>query len=78
MATKNTNTKKVSNAERLVSVTIPRDGKKGPVYVSVNNRTYLIQRGKTVTVPHFVAEQIKHQEKMLDVAEAYNDSVTRG
>ena len=36
------------------------------VFVSVNNRTFLIKRGEEVEVPACVAEVLAHQEKMLE------------
>ena len=43
--------------EKLVKVRIPKTKEnQDDVFVSVNNRTWLIQRGKEVEVPECVAE----------------------
>lgn len=54
-------------AEKTVKIKIPRTRKdEEDVFVSVNNRTWLIQRGVEVDVPECVAEVLKHQEDMLE------------
>lgn len=57
--------------EKLVKIKIPRMRKEdGDVFVSVNERTWLIKRGVEVEVPECVAEVLRHQEQMEE--EAYN------
>lgn len=57
--------------EKLVKIRIPRTRKEdGDVFVSVNQRTWLIKRGVEVEVPECVAEVLRHQEQMEE--EAYN------
>lgn len=50
-----------------VFVKLPRVGvEQEDVFVSVNNRTYIIKRGEKVAVPKSVAQVLAHQEKMLE------------
>lgn len=54
---------------KMVKVKIPRvDKKQQPQFVSVNNYTCLIKPGVEVEVPDFVAEVLRHREKMLEQA----------
>lgn len=43
------------------------------VWVSVNGKSYLIQRGVEVKVPYFVAEVLENSNNMLNVAMEYED-----
>ena len=57
--------------EKLVKFRIPRErDNDSDVFVSVNERTWLIKRGVEVEVPVCVAEVLEHQEQMQE--EAYN------
>lgn len=57
--------------EKLVKIRIPRErNNDGDVFVSVNERTWLIKRGVEVEVPECVAEVLRHQEDME--SEAYD------
>lgn len=57
--------------EEMVKIKLPRTTKNdADVFVSVNERTWLIKRGVEVEVPACVAEVLKHQEEMEE--EAYN------
>ena len=50
-------------------IKIPRiDAKQEDVVVRINDRSWLIKRGVNVEVPLCVAEQLRHQEKMLTVS----------
>ena len=63
--------KKAEAKEQMVTIKLPRIGKNdADVFVSVNERTWLIKRGVEVDVPACVAEVLKHQEEMEE--EAYN------
>ena len=54
-------------AEKTVKIKIPRTkADEEDVFVSVNNRTWLIKRGVEVEVPECVAEVLRHQEEMLE------------
>ena len=64
---KETATEKVETAtEKKVKVLIPitRDDE-GDAFVSVNTRTWQIQRGEEVEVPECVAEVLKNQNDAL-------------
>lgn len=53
--------------EKMVKIRIPRiKADQEDVFVSVNNRTWLIKRGVEVAVPECVAEVIRHQEEALE------------
>lgn len=53
--------------EKTVKIKLPRTrSEQEDVFVSVNNRTFLIKRGEEVEVPACVAEVLAHQEKMLE------------
>lgn len=70
---KTTEVKETKAVEKKVKIRIPRTkDEKDDVYVSVNERTWLIQRGVEVEVPECVAEVLLHQEQMLE--EAYDFS----
>ena len=63
-------------ADKLVTIRLPiTRSERDDVYVSVNNRTWLIQRGKEVQVPECVAEVLQHQEEMLEQAMLFEEKV---
>lgn len=63
--------KETVKKEETVKIKLPRGRKEdGDVFVSVNERTWLIKRGVEVEVPVCVAEVLEHQEQMHE--EAYN------
>jgi hypothetical protein len=66
--TKTTAVKEVAEpVEKTVKIRIPRSRKdQEDVFVSVNERTWLIQRGVEVEVPECVAEVLRHQEEALE------------
>ena len=52
---------------KMVKIKIPKTKEeKEDVFVSVNFRTYQIQRGVEVEVPDFVYEVLQNREKMLE------------
>ena len=62
--------------EELVTITLPLTRSlKDDVYVSVNDRSWLIQRGEAVQVPKCVAEVLRHQEEMLLKAIKYEEGL---
>ena len=73
--TEATKTEKVAK-EKTVKIRLPltRD-MKDDVFVSVNARTWQIQRGKEIEVPECVAEVLRNQEIQLEQAMMYHDSV---
>ena len=53
--------------EKMVTIRIPRiKAGQEDVFVSVNERTWIVKRGVEVEVPECVAEVIRHQEEMLE------------
>lgn len=71
-AEKNTAQKK----EKTVTIRIPRTRQEETdVFVSVNDRQWLIKRGVEVKVPACVAEVLRNQEIMLELAYDYMGSV---
>lgn len=68
--------KKTVAKEKMVKIKIPRSRKdEEDVFVSVNERTWLIKRGVEVEVPECVKEVIDHQEMMLDEAYDFDSKV---
>lgn len=67
--------KPIEEKEAMVKIKIPREGNKGDVFVSVNERTWLIKRGAEVEVPACVAEVLKHQEEMETEAYDFDEAV---
>lgn len=66
--------------EKMVKIKIPRTpGKKDEedVFVSINERTWQIQRGVEVDVPECVKELFDLQERMLDEAYDFDSKVKR-
>ena len=65
-----------NTAEEMVTIRLPRSRKdEGDVFVSVNERTFLIKRGVAVEVPKCVAEVLEHREIMLEEAYEFDSSV---
>lgn len=66
-------------AKDTVFVKLPRLGaEQEDVFVSVNNRSYIIKRGEKVEVPAFVAEVLAHQEEMLETILQFQAKKARG
>jgi hypothetical protein len=62
--------------EKMVKIRIPKErGNDSDVYVSVNERNWLIKRGVEVEVPECCAEVLRNQEIALEKADAFNDEV---
>lgn len=69
MSTENT-TKKTVAEEKKVTIKLPRiKGESDTVYVSINERNWLIKRGVSVEVPKCVADLIDEQERAIEEAE---------
>lgn len=65
--------------EELVKVKLPKTRElQEDVFVSVNRKTWLIQRGAYVEVPACVAEVLQHSEEMAEEALRYDSHVRRG
>ena len=62
----------------MVTVRIPRmKDDNSDVYVSVNDRTWLIQRGKEVEIPRCVAEVLEHSDDMEEEAYKYSKAAQK-
>ena len=72
-----TTKKATEKKEELVKIKIPRDGNKGDVFVSVNERTWLIKRNVEVEVPACVAEVLANAEAMEAEAYDFDESVKK-
>jgi hypothetical protein len=58
--------------EKIVKIIVPKTRElQDDVFVSVNDRTWQIQRGVEVEVPECVVEVLKHQTEMENIALAY-------
>lgn len=72
MANETTANKPVEDKEKLVKFTISKTRElQDDVFVSVNDRTWQIQRGVEVEVPECVLEVLRHQAEMETIALAY-------
>ena len=70
--------KPVEVKENLVKVRIPKTKEnRDDVFVSVNDRTWLIKRGVEVEVPACVAEVLVHQQEMEEIALAYEEAASK-
>lgn len=71
-------TAKAETTEKLVTIKLPlTKAEKDDVYVGVNGRTWLIQRGKEVKVPECVVEVLRHKEEMLMASYEYENRVAQ-
>lgn len=53
--------------EKMVKIRIPKfKANQEDVFVSVNERTWIVQRGVEVEVPECVAEVIRHSEELRE------------
>lgn len=70
--------KKTEQGEKKVLIRIPKTrAEQGDVFVSVNERTWLIQRGVEVEVPECVAEVLRNKERMEEEAFAFEERKVR-
>ena len=73
-----TEVKKQAAKEEMVRIKLPRLTKNDEdVFVSVNERTWLIKRGVEVEVPACVAEVLRHKEEMEQEAYAFDSEVQK-
>ena len=64
--------------EKLVKLRIPKTKEnQDDVFVSVNERTWLIKRGVEVEVPECVYEVLMHQQRMEEIALAYQEEASK-
>lgn len=53
--------------EKMIKIRLPRTRENADdVFISVNNRTWLIQRGVEVELPECAVEVLHHQEEMIE------------
>ena len=66
--------------EETVKIKLPkeRDKKEDAVFVSVNERTWLIKKGVEVEVPKCVAEVLELREKALEEAYDFESENIKG
>ncbi|MBR5785962.1 MAG: hypothetical protein IKY41_04610 [Clostridia bacterium] len=72
---------KTDESEKMVEIKLPRyrdDDANADVVVYVNERSWQIKRGELVRVPECVAEVLRNQERALDRAANYKNSVKLG
>ena len=61
--------------EKLVKFRIPRErDNDSDVFVSVNERTWLIKRGVEVEVPECVVEVLRHKEEAEEAAYEFKNA----
>lgn len=64
--------------EQMVTIKLPKTRElKDDVFVSINNRNWLIQRGVAVEVPACVAEVLKNSEDMAEEALRFDQKVQK-
>ena len=77
MSTTETNPN-VGTKEKKVKIRIPVTRENNAdVYVSVNERSWLIKRGEEVEVPECVVEVLRNQEIALEKAYNFNESLNK-
>lgn len=70
----------MANEIKMVTINIPKGrtaADRDDVYVAVNGRGFLIQRGKSVKVPYYVAEVIEKSNALLDESYAYQEEAQK-
>ena len=64
--------------DTLVTLRLPKTRElQDDVFVSVNQRSWLIRRGESVEVPACVAEVLRHSEEMAETALAFDSRVSK-
>jgi hypothetical protein len=61
--------------EKMVKIRLPRDKKNPTLFVSVNDRNWLIKRGIDVEVPECVAEVMRNAERAQVEADEFEAQV---
>jgi hypothetical protein len=76
--TNNVSNGQSAKAEKKVKIRIPLTRENtADVYVSVNDRDWLIKRGEEVEVPECVVEVLRNQEIALEKAYNFNESLNK-
>ena len=77
-ATNKIENKPVEVKEKLVKFRIPKTKEnQDDVFVSVNDRTWLIKRGVEVEMPECVYETLMHQQRMEEIALEYEEAASK-
>lgn len=64
--------------EKMVKIKLPLTrNEKEDVFVGINGKTWLIQRGEEVEVPWNVAKVLERQEQMLSQALEFEDEAAK-
>ena len=64
--------------EKLIKFRIPKTKEnQDDVFVSVNDRTWLIKRGVEVEMPECVYEVLMHQQEMEEIALEYAEAASK-
>ncbi len=64
--------------EEMVTIKLPRvKGEEDAVYVSINERNWLIKRGVSVEVPKCVAELLEQQDQAIEEAYQRQEAAKR-
>lgn len=67
---------KTEKGEKMVTIRLPKErDNNAPQFVAVNNRTFMVERGKDVEVPECVAEVLKLSEAAKDEMYAYEEKL---
>jgi len=67
--------KNAPSGEKKIKIRLPKERRdQEDVFVSVNERTWLIRRGVEVEVPLCVAEVLRSREMMLETIMAFEDA----
>lgn len=70
--------KATNSAEKMVKIKLPRiRDREEDVFVSINERTWMIKRGVEVEVPQCVASVIADSEAMEEEAYAFKSGVSK-
>ena len=69
MAAKTGGPRKTANTDKLkkyeqIYIPAARAGEERQTYISVNGKGMYVPKGKTVTVPRYVADQIRHTMRL--------------
>lgn len=68
----------MANAEKKVTIRLPKTrAEQEDVFVSVNDRTWLIRRGEEVSVPECVAKLLRNRERALELALKFEQSTAK-
>ena len=68
----------MANTEKKVTIRLPKTrAEQEDVFVSVNDRTWLIRRGEEVSVPECVAKLLQNRERAMETALKFEQSTAK-